>query len=100
MRTEKDVQIAVHWIKCCLILHNMIIHFESQHRKQDGGYVGSLQWAHEEGEAFMPQGFEDPDGDEVVGDRSYEGTPGQAARAKLMDELFDSPHSRAQRRQG
>jgi hypothetical protein len=78
----------------------MIIRFESRRRKQDGEYEGSLEWAREEGEAFMPQGFEDPDDDEIVDDRSYEGTPGQAARARLMDELFDSSHSRAQRRQG
>jgi hypothetical protein len=40
---------------------------------------------------------EGPDGDEVVGNRSYEGTTGQAYRARLMDQLFDSPHSEAHR---
>lgn len=48
----------------------------------------------------MRREFEEADGDEVIGDRSYEGTPGQACRARLMDQLFDSPHSEAQRREG
>ena len=100
IRKEKDVQIAVHWIQCCIILHNMIIRFENHHRKQDGEYEGSLEWAHVEGEAFMSHESEDPDGDESVGDRSYEGTLGQATHLRLMGKLFDSPHSRAQYRQG
>lgn len=99
IQTEKDVQIATHWIKCCLILHNMIICFETQHCKEDGEYEGSLEWAHGEGDAFIPQAFDNPDGDEVVGDRSYDGTLGQTTRARLMDELFDSHYSRAQHRQ-
>jgi hypothetical protein len=97
---EKDLDFAVHWIKCCIILHNMIIRFETDHRKQDGTYESSLKWARVEGEDFIAQEFEDPDGDEVVGDRNYEGTPGQVTRARLMDELFDSPQSNAQRRAG
>ncbi|KAG1861540.1 hypothetical protein DFJ58DRAFT_725719 [Suillus subalutaceus] len=76
----------------------MIICFETEHRKKDGTYKSSLKWAHVEGEDFVNQEIEGPDGEEVVGDRTYEGTPGQAARARLMDALFDSPHSGAQRR--
>jgi len=71
----------------------MIIHFKIKHHKQDRTYKSSLKWAHKEGEDFIYPEFEGPDGDEVVGDRTYEGTPGQAACAKLMDALFDSPHS-------
>jgi hypothetical protein len=100
IQTEKDLQVAVHWIKCCLILHNMIICFETRRRKQDKDYDQSLEWARTEGEAFVPQEIEDPEGNETVGDRSYEGTPGQATRARLMDQLFDSPRSKAQRREG
>lgn len=44
--------------------------------------------------------FEAPDGNQVVGDRLYEGTPGQACCAKLMDLLYDSPASTAQHREG
>ena len=72
----------------------MIIRFEAN-RNQD-----SQAWAHQEGIAFMPHQIEDADGNEVVGDRSYAGTPGQAYRMRLMDQLFDSPSSGAQRRQG
>jgi hypothetical protein len=77
----------------------MIIRFEIEHRKQDT-YESSLKWARKEGEDFIYPEIEGPDGDEVVGDRTYEGTPGQATRAKLMDALFDSPHSDAQCREG
>jgi hypothetical protein len=63
-------------------------------------YASSLKWAHVEGEDFIHQKeFEAPDGDEVIGDRTYEDTPGQATRARLIDELFDSPYFRAQRRE-
>ena len=72
----------------------MIIRFEAN-RNQD-----SQAWALQEGNALMPHQLEDADGNEVVGDRSYAGTPGQACRARLMDQLFDSPYSGAQRRQG
>ncbi|KIJ61941.1 hypothetical protein HYDPIDRAFT_77016, partial [Hydnomerulius pinastri MD-312] len=30
MRTMKDMKIAVHWVQCCIILHNMIIRFEER----------------------------------------------------------------------
>ncbi|KAG2069572.1 hypothetical protein BDR04DRAFT_1128841 [Suillus decipiens] len=93
IKTEKHLQIAVHWIKCCLILHNMIIHFETCHCKQDKDYDESLEWAHKEGEGFIPQETEGLEGNEI-------GTPGQATHARLMDELFDSPRSRAHCRQG
>jgi len=97
---EKDLEFVVQWIKCCIILHNMIIRFETEHRKKDGTYESSLKWARGEGEDFIDQETKSPDGEEVVGDRTYEGTPGQAARARLMDLLFDSPHSGAQCREG
>jgi len=42
----------------------------------------------------------DPEGNEVVGDRSYAGTQGQTCRARLMNQLFDSPDSDAQHREG
>ncbi|KIK77971.1 hypothetical protein PAXRUDRAFT_165259, partial [Paxillus rubicundulus Ve08.2h10] len=37
-KNEKDLQYHIHWANCCLILHNMIIHFE------EGGEQ-SLAWA-------------------------------------------------------
>jgi hypothetical protein len=76
----------------------MIICFKTHHLQQDPSYKSSLKWAHVEGEDFIPQEYEDADGDEIVGDRSYEGTPGQVTCLRLMVLLFDSPHSRAQYR--
>ena len=28
MRTQENVKIGMHWIQCCIILHNMIIQFK------------------------------------------------------------------------
>ncbi|KAG2066392.1 hypothetical protein BDR04DRAFT_1160269, partial [Suillus decipiens] len=100
IKDEKDLEFAVQWIKYCIILHNMIICFEIERCKKDGTYKSSLKWARKEGEEFIVQETEGPDGEEVVGDRTYEGTPGQAAHIRLMDALFDSPHSDAQHREG
>jgi hypothetical protein len=94
MQNQKDFQINLHWVRCCLILHNMIIRFEAQRKRS------TLRWAIREGKNTLRHELEDADGDEVVGDRSYEGTPGQACRAMLMDKLFDSPYSDAQRHEG
>lgn len=94
MQTQKDLQITLHWVRCCLILHNMIIKFEEKRKKS------TVRWAIREGRHTLRNEPEGPDGDEVVGDTSYEGTPGQACRARLMDQLFDSPYSDAQHRQG
>ncbi|KIN99226.1 hypothetical protein M404DRAFT_114857, partial [Pisolithus tinctorius Marx 270] len=27
---ERDVKVAVYWVMCCIILHNMVIHFEEE----------------------------------------------------------------------
>ena len=70
----------------------MIIRFENNHN------ANTMDWALDEERGFTQA--EEEEGDEVVGDNSYEGTPGQARRAHLMDQLFDSPYSTAQRRAG
>ncbi|KIK33751.1 hypothetical protein CY34DRAFT_99064, partial [Suillus luteus UH-Slu-Lm8-n1] len=70
-------------------VHHMIIHFEENYNKS------TLVWAICEGHNTVHHEDEGSDGDEVVGDRSYEGTIDQTDRAKLMDQLFDSPHSEA-----
>jgi hypothetical protein len=82
------------WIQCCIILHNMIIRFENNRN------ANTMDWALDEERGFTAQQAEGEDGDEVVGDNSYEGTTGQARRAHLMDQLFDSPYSTAERRAG
>jgi hypothetical protein len=86
---------ALAWIQCCIILHNMIIRFEGIH----GASANTMDWAIEEGRELTSQQAEE-EGDEVVGDNSYEGTPGQARRAHLMDQLLNSPYSNVQHREG
>lgn len=89
---------AIHWIQCYLILHNMIIRLEEARGWNE--VTGTVAWAHQQGRGMIDEEFEAPDGNQVVGDRLYDGTPGQASHAKLMDLLLDSPASRAQRREG
>jgi hypothetical protein len=60
----------------------MIIRFEANHRD------ATTDWAIQEGQNAIHEENEGPDGDEVVGDMSYEGTPGQIYREGLMDKLF------------
>ncbi|KIK75622.1 hypothetical protein PAXRUDRAFT_117636, partial [Paxillus rubicundulus Ve08.2h10] len=38
--TRKDIHIVVHWVQCCLVLHNMIIFFDKQL-----GIESSIAWA-------------------------------------------------------
>jgi hypothetical protein len=76
----------------------MIIRLEEACRWNEDN--GTVEWAHQQGRGMVDEEFEAPDGNEVVGDRLYEGTPGQACRAKLMDLLFDSPSSTARHREG
>ncbi|KAG2155173.1 uncharacterized protein EDB93DRAFT_1101766 [Suillus bovinus] len=98
INSADDLRAAVHWIQYCLILHNMIIQFEEQRGLKED--KGTMDWAHEEGNNIPIGEGEGPDGNEQIGDRLYEGTPGHALCERLIDELFDSSHSRAQRRQG
>ncbi|KIK79192.1 hypothetical protein PAXRUDRAFT_161957, partial [Paxillus rubicundulus Ve08.2h10] len=30
VRSKKDIQIAVHWVQCCIVLHNMITSFKRE----------------------------------------------------------------------
>jgi len=76
IRTECDLQIAVYWVECCLILHNMIIHFESAL-----GVELTAGWAMDEGRE--PDHRLNP----VVVDVP-EGSPGQQFRGELMRRLF------------
>jgi len=72
----------------------MIIRFEAHHSKD------SQRWAYQEGQAFMAPEIEDQEGDDAVGDTSFAGTQGQECHIRLMNQLFDSPYSNAQRREG
>jgi len=76
----------------------MIIWFEENQGLTETN--GTVTWAHQEDNNPI-HGAEDegPDGDEQVGDRLYEGTPGHACHERLKDLLLDSPHSRAVHRE-
>ena len=76
MQTKENTKIVVHWIQCCLILHNMIIQFEL-----DLGIEKTTGWARQEGvEPYQPLA-------PIIVD-APEGTPGQAFQSELMGRLF------------
>ncbi|KAG2068361.1 hypothetical protein BDR04DRAFT_965656, partial [Suillus decipiens] len=50
---ELYFQINLHWVRCCLILHNMIIHFKEQHK------CSTLRWAIREGQSTLHHELED-----------------------------------------
>jgi len=86
------------WVRCCLILHNLIIHIEE-------GTGIDEEWQTE----LIPEGLErterqrerdqnrleEKDIDEDLPDQ----TRGQSFRRDLMDQLFDSKYTSAYRRQ-
>ncbi|KIK72377.1 hypothetical protein PAXRUDRAFT_39586, partial [Paxillus rubicundulus Ve08.2h10] len=80
LQNEKDLQYHIHWVNCCLILHNMIIRFE------EGGEQ-SLAWAIGEN----PDGGrdEDADADGPIGDQTEYGSAGQRFRRLMMQRLFE-----------
>lgn len=72
MRTQVNMKIAMHWIQCCVILHNMIIQFE-----EELGVKKTTDWARwEEAEPYHSMA-------PIVVD-APKGTPGQAFHADLM----------------
>ena len=76
IRSQDDMIYAVHWVQCCIILHNMIIRFEKKLGKQS-----STGWVRDEARD-LPR-----DLDPVVAEVP-DGTPGQHFRAELMRDLF------------
>ena len=53
---DKDLHVAVYWITCCMILHNMIIHFEANQQDEFGD--GMMDW-----EIDKTEGWEEDEGD-------------------------------------
>ncbi|KIK22273.1 hypothetical protein PISMIDRAFT_102807 [Pisolithus microcarpus 441] len=60
---DKDLHVTIHWIMCCMILHNMIIQFESN---QSDDLDRSMNWAIREAKGW-DQGVHDEIGEEGVG---------------------------------
>ena len=78
MKTDDDLHIAVYWITCCMILHNMVICFETRWREELG--EGTMSWVIREAE------WEDEDEE---GGEERGGTPGLQFRGLLMERLFE-----------
>ena len=76
MRTQDNMKIAMHWLQCCMMLHNMVIDFEDVL-----GVEKMIGWARREGaeprHPMAPVVVEVPDG-----------TPGQVFHMELMTSLF------------
>ncbi|KAG2739594.1 hypothetical protein P692DRAFT_201688843, partial [Suillus brevipes Sb2] len=56
IHSENDLRTAVHWIQCCLILHNMIIRLEEARRWNEDN--GTVEWAHQQGRGMVDEEFE------------------------------------------
>ncbi|KIK29873.1 hypothetical protein PISMIDRAFT_88220, partial [Pisolithus microcarpus 441] len=76
MGKDNDLHVAVYWITTCIILHNMIVHFEETLGED------TTQWAIGEAEGW-------DEGRDDVGGEQGEGTHGQRFRAFLMERLFE-----------
>ncbi|KAI6003450.1 hypothetical protein F5J12DRAFT_722564, partial [Pisolithus orientalis] len=77
---DSNLHVTVYWIMCCMILHNMVIHFESEQRDMLG--KGTLHWVIREGKEL------DGGGNEDVGEEQW-GTLGQQHCLVLMERLFE-----------
>ncbi|KIK27108.1 hypothetical protein PISMIDRAFT_94021, partial [Pisolithus microcarpus 441] len=77
IRSKHDLYVAIYWVECCLILHNMIVHFEGG----NGDEGLTMGWALHEGLEFKRQ-------HENVVVSEVEGSPGQRRRTALMRDLL------------
>ncbi|KIK17409.1 hypothetical protein PISMIDRAFT_111478, partial [Pisolithus microcarpus 441] len=77
MSKDNDLHIAAYWITTCIILHNMIIHFEERLGEE------TTQWAIGEAEGWDDEGGDDGGGKQ--GDRMQ----GQCFCGYLMERLFE-----------
>ena len=78
IQNQRDLDFINMWVRCCLILHNMILEIE-----EDLGYTSSNATFMEEAARW---------GEDVTGsdddDEDFIGSPGQIFRNKLMDRLM------------
>ncbi|KIK14157.1 hypothetical protein PISMIDRAFT_117530 [Pisolithus microcarpus 441] len=76
---DEDLHVAIYWIMCCMILHNMITYFVSNRSDE---VEESTSWAIREVE-----GWDENVVDEIREERT--GTHGQRFRGLLMERLFE-----------
>lgn len=88
IQSEDDLQYMSYWVMCCIILHNMVIQFE-ENCGIFGGAGSTNDWAlrNQGADRILPPEPHDPDVG-LIGDTSYHGTPGHAARARLMEIIL------------
>ncbi|KIK78639.1 hypothetical protein PAXRUDRAFT_163439 [Paxillus rubicundulus Ve08.2h10] len=88
VQNEQDLKYLIFWVNSCLILHNMVIHFEEQKCEH------SVAWAISENPDRGGE-EEEREGDGPFGDQTDHGSSGQRFHQLIMKRLFDSPHSTA-----
>ncbi|KAJ7720744.1 hypothetical protein DFH07DRAFT_784286 [Mycena maculata] len=99
---------AIMWIRCCIILHNLIIRLESGAINEEWRQEMYNEWYAREGEQLrrrqLQDDSDDSDGDGSDGDADLRQaqhaamTDGEHFRRKVMNALFDNPSSGAVRR--
>lgn len=95
----KELRIQIElilWVRCCIILHNLIIRIEEGTGIDNEWREATIQ------EGLQPANPQDQNhgGNDQVDEDNFEDEQqtGQAFRSKVMTDLFDSEHSTAQRR--
>ncbi|KIK98293.1 hypothetical protein PAXRUDRAFT_134487, partial [Paxillus rubicundulus Ve08.2h10] len=84
IHSAKDVQYAVNWVICCLILHNMIIQFEERR-------YGEKLVQRKESETWARNEIQVEVEHEPAGADINDGSPGQVFCHRLMNLILDSP---------
>ena len=65
IRTNNDLHVTSYWITCCIILHNMVIHFEE--RRKDELEGGMMAWARREAAEWWEREDDHPVIPEIAG---------------------------------
>lgn len=82
IQSQKDLNYANMWTRCCLILHNLIIEIEEELGKKSTNPHFCKE--------SQRQGNRDVDEEEGGGDEGFIGTDGQIFRNTLMGRLLHS----------
>ena len=93
------------WVRCCIILHNLILRIEGGHinselREELYQFWNSAEGAEHRRRQEVDLGLDDESEDETELSRARRQvmSDGQRFRRKVMNDLFDSPTSGAVRR--